>query len=107
MYPFPALAGESVTLQCLVWGTDQISHASFYVNASDLQDGRQTYEIQRVTKSAKGSYKCQAIYTYSARSEGPLRETSDVQVLEVYGTNVNFELNVFNDYCDFFTPLLK
>lgn len=107
MNPFPALAGEKVTLQCLVWGTDQISLAGFYVNASLIQDGRPTYEIPHVTKSAKGSYKCHASYTYSASSEGPLQDTSDDQVLEVYGTNVNFGLNVFDDYCDFFTHLLK
>ncbi|XP_075890634.1 uncharacterized protein LOC142893697 isoform X3 [Nelusetta ayraudi] len=84
IYPFPALAGESVTLQCLVWGTDQISRARFYVNTSHIQDGRPTYEIPHVTKSAKGSYKCDANYTYSASSEGPLLDTSDDQVLEVY-----------------------
>lgn len=105
MYPFPALAGESVTLQCLVWGTDQISHVSFYVNASDLQDGRQTYEIQRVTKSAKGSYKCHAIYTYSASSEGPLRETSDVQVLEVYEIQMRAELSEVSGRLSCFCPL--
>lgn len=104
MYPFPALAGESVTLQCLVWGTDHISNAGFYVNTSNLQKGRRpTYKIQDVTKSAKGSYNCDATFTYNANSEGqPQKGTSDDQVLEIYGMNVNCGLDVFNNHCNFF-----
>lgn len=104
MYPFPALAGYSVTLRCLVWGTDQISNADFYFNTSKLHKGRTpTYEIQHVTKSAKGSYKCDAAFTHTANSETVQQhETSDDQVLEVYGTNLNTELDVLNDHRIFF-----
>lgn len=107
MYPFPALAGNSVTLRCLVWGTDQISNTDFYVNASKLHEGRTpTYEIQRVSKSAKGSYKCNAAFTHTANSETVQQhETSDDQVLEVYGTNLNIELDVLNYHCIFFYKL--
>lgn len=91
MYPFPALAGDSVTLRCLVWGTDQISHADFFLNNSDLQRSRKpTYEIPHVTDSAKGRYKCAAFFTHTVDSAGleTQQGTSDVQDLEVYGTDV-------------------
>lgn len=104
MYPFPALAGDSVTLRCLVWGTDQISNAGFYVNTSNLHKSRTpTYEIQHVTKSSKGRYKCEADFTYPLNSDRVLlQQTSDDQDLEVYGTKLNFELVVFNEPLHFF-----
>lgn len=91
--PFPALAGNSVTLRCLVWGTDQISQAGFYVNASKLLESRTpTYQIPSVTKSARGSYKCHAVFTYTGSSEEETESNaSDDQVLEVYGTDGNFK----------------
>lgn len=102
MYPFPALAGSSVTLKCLVWGTDLISNAGFYVNTSNLHKGTTTtYTIPHVTNSAKGSYKCDAVFEYTADRE-TLQETSDDQVLEVYGTSFNTGLDVFDDHCIFF-----
>lgn len=103
MYPFPALAGNSVTLRCLVWETDQISNAGFYVNATNLHKSRTpTYKIQHVTDSAKGSYTCDAEFTYTANSERKQdQKTSDDQVLEVYGTNNYLGLDVFNDHCIF------
>lgn len=93
MYPVPVMAGESVILRCLVWGTDQISDAVFYVNGSVTPENKgPTLEIPSVTESEKGKYKCSATFTYPARTAGrPYRSDSDPQDLYIYGTRVKHQ----------------
>ncbi|KAM6898940.1 uncharacterized protein PEZ65_020860 [Lycodopsis pacificus] len=81
MYPLPAVVGESLTLKCQVWGTNDISHTIFYKdNAVILEGSSSTYKIPDVTESAKGSYKCDATFTYMGRTSGlPYHEASDNQ----------------------------
>ncbi|KAM6964644.1 uncharacterized protein LKV04_020391 [Tautogolabrus adspersus] len=72
MYPLPALVGESLTLRCLVWGTDQISQTVFYKDGVMFQQSASpTYKIPNVTESAKGRYKCMSIFNYKGRTDGP------------------------------------
>ncbi|XP_034564166.1 uncharacterized protein LOC117830239 [Notolabrus celidotus] len=81
MYPLPALVGERLTLRCLVWGTDQISHTVFYKDNKTIQGGASpTYNIPSVTESLGGSYKCESTFTYRGRTAGPpYKEESDDQ----------------------------
>ncbi|XP_071319228.1 uncharacterized protein [Trachinotus anak] len=81
MYPFPAVAGETLTLRCLVWGTDQISNTVFYKNSAILMHGSSpSYVIRDVTESAQGTYGCNATYTHKARTGGPsYQRASDIQ----------------------------
>ncbi|KAK9530570.1 hypothetical protein VZT92_012062 [Zoarces viviparus] len=81
MYPLPAVVGESLTLKCQVWGTNDISHTIFYKdNAVILEGSSSIYKIPNVTESAKGSYKCDATFTYKGRTAGPPNhEVSDNQ----------------------------
>ncbi|XP_037610863.1 uncharacterized protein LOC119479395 isoform X2 [Sebastes umbrosus] len=81
MYPLPAVVGESLTLKCLVWGTDQISRAVFYKdNKIILESPNPIYQIPNVTESAKGNYKCDATYTHKGSTAGPpYIRVSDVQ----------------------------
>ncbi|XP_065805795.1 titin isoform X2 [Labrus bergylta] len=81
MYPLPAVVGESLTLRCLVWGTDQISQTTFYKDGVMLvRSDDPTYTIPSVTESAKGRYKCMSIFTYKDRTAGPhYSESSDDQ----------------------------
>lgn len=85
MIPGPAMAGESLTLRCLVWGTNQISQVIFYKNDQVIQRGsRASYEINKVSDFNEGRYKCQATYTYKDTTGGtPYQETSDAQELFV------------------------
>ncbi|XP_070708373.1 uncharacterized protein [Pempheris klunzingeri] len=86
MYPLPAVAGKSMTLKCLTWGTDQVSHAVFYKdNVVILESDRPTYKISKVTESAMGRYKCDATFMYKARSGGrPYQVVSDYQDMLVH-----------------------
>lgn len=93
MYPVPVMVGESVTLRCLVWGTDRISHAVFYLNNSVEQTNKSaTLEIKSVKESQKGSYKCNATFMRSGRTAGPeFNLVSDRQELYIYGTHVQHQ----------------
>ncbi|XP_031699645.1 uncharacterized protein LOC116381541 [Anarrhichthys ocellatus] len=72
MYPLPAVVGESLTLKCQVWGTNEISRTIFYKDNTVIRNGSSSiYEIPNVTESAKGSYKCDATFTYMKRTAGP------------------------------------
>ncbi|XP_033467960.2 uncharacterized protein LOC117247481 [Epinephelus lanceolatus] len=72
MYPLPAVVGESLSLRCLAWGTDQISSTVFYKNnAVLLKSHSPTHEISEVTESASGSYRCNAIFKHRAHTDGP------------------------------------
>ncbi|XP_033975396.1 uncharacterized protein LOC117473731 [Trematomus bernacchii] len=81
MYPLPAIVGETLTLKCLVWGTNLISHTDFYKD-NDILPGSAspTHTISDVTESAKGRYRCEATFTYIAKPAGsPYKGTSDDQ----------------------------
>lgn len=86
MYPQPAIVGENLILKCYVWGTDKIRRVVFY-KKGEMNDWKvivesrsSTYKIPDVTESAKGQYKCNAIYTHVARTYGPsYNVTSDIQ----------------------------
>ncbi|XP_054860504.1 uncharacterized protein LOC118471719 [Amphiprion ocellaris] len=72
MYPQSVVAGQSLTLRCLVWGTDRISRTVFYRDDRVIEEGdRSTYEIAAVSDSAEGRYKCHATFTSVARTSGP------------------------------------
>ncbi|XP_029312600.1 uncharacterized protein LOC115024877 [Cottoperca gobio] len=81
MYPLPAVVGESLTLKCLVWGTDLISDTIFYKDDKIILKGSSpTYTIADVTESAKGRYKCHATFTYIKQPAGaPYQVVSDNQ----------------------------
>lgn len=87
MYPQPAVLGESLTLRCLVWGTDQITEAIFSKDGTVIEHGIQsTYMISKVTESTKGKYQCNATYTYKGHTHGPpYRKESEVQEVLVQG----------------------
>uniref|UniRef100_A0A3Q1GNV9 Uncharacterized LOC110949059 n=1 Tax=Acanthochromis polyacanthus TaxID=80966 RepID=A0A3Q1GNV9_9TELE len=72
MYPQSAVVGQSLTLRCLAWGTDQISHTVFYKGDSVVKKGgSSTYEISPVSDDTEGTYKCHATFTHVARTSGP------------------------------------
>ncbi|XP_045924863.1 uncharacterized protein LOC123982933 isoform X2 [Micropterus dolomieu] len=85
MDPLPALAGGSITLKCVAWGTDKISRAVFYKNNTILQDSQSsTYTISYLTEKVNGDYKCNATYKHVASTGGPpYEEVSDNQDLFV------------------------
>ncbi|CAJ1080833.1 uncharacterized protein LOC117830239 [Xyrichtys novacula] len=62
MYPFPATAGESLTLSCLVWGTDKIVDTVFYKDGKILSKHSPMHKISEVTEVTKGIYKCRSKY---------------------------------------------
>ncbi|XP_028263789.1 uncharacterized protein LOC114437347 isoform X2 [Parambassis ranga] len=72
MYPMPAVAGESLTLRCLVWGAKVIKHTIFYKETTILKQGDEpTHEIHNVTTSVRGIYSCQATFMFVDKSSGP------------------------------------
>lgn len=88
MYPTPAVAGESLTLKCLVWGTDQITHTVFHKNNEIMRENNlPTYKIDNVTESVEGPYKCQATYRYGT-AKNLHDQVSDPQDLFVQGMYV-------------------
>ncbi|XP_051274261.1 uncharacterized protein LOC127373650 isoform X2 [Dicentrarchus labrax] len=95
MDPLPAVAGESLTLSCLVWGTDQITHTVFYKNGTILlPNAKFTHTISKVTESDQGSYKCKAIFTYVARTSGsPYQVVSDDQDVFVQEASMKADLS--------------
>lgn len=90
MYPFPAVAGENLILRCLVWGTDQITYTLFYKDNEIIQGSTNpSIKISDVTEVTEGLYKCDATFTYKARTEGqPYKVASDAQDLFVQGMNI-------------------
>lgn len=87
MYPLPAVVGVSLTLKCLAWGTDRVTRAVFYKDNSIIQETQQTtYQINNVTESTGGRYKCEATYTHVQRTAGPpYQVVSDDQDVFVQG----------------------
>lgn len=90
MDPLPALAGGSITLKCVAWGTDKISRAVFYKHNTILQDSQSsTYTISYLTEKVNGDYKCNATYKHVASTGGPpYEEVSDNQDLFVQGMHI-------------------
>uniref|UniRef100_G3P1I7 Ig-like domain-containing protein n=1 Tax=Gasterosteus aculeatus aculeatus TaxID=481459 RepID=G3P1I7_GASAC len=87
MYPLPAVVGVSLTLKCLAWGTDRVTRAVFYKDNSIIKESQQTtYQINNVTESTGGRYKCEATYTHVQRTaEPPYQVVSDDQDVFVQG----------------------
>ncbi|XP_055360573.1 uncharacterized protein LOC114846266 [Betta splendens] len=85
MYPLLPVAGQSLTLRCLTWGTDLISHARFYKdNTTFLGESKGIYNIPKVAATDVGSYRCHASFTYIKNPTGPPYELdSDPQDLRV------------------------
>lgn len=94
MYPLPAVAGESLTLKCLVWGTDQITRTVFYKDNTVIRDSvSATYNFPNVTESVKGRYNCDATFTYKANAGGPpYQVVSDQQDVFVQGMHIQTTL---------------
>ncbi|KAM4525967.1 uncharacterized protein V3H82_000428 [Fundulus diaphanus] len=95
MYPFPAIAGEGLTLRCLVWGTDEISKSVFYKDNKIYQDvNGPTYKIRSVTESDVGSYKCEATYRHKAQTiKASHKYDSDVQDMLFHACPVRPQLS--------------
>ncbi|XP_027854818.1 uncharacterized protein LOC114133259 isoform X2 [Xiphophorus couchianus] len=84
MYPFPAMAGEKMTLRCLVWGTKEVIQSVFYKeNVMTKTVHGDTYNIPKVTESEMGRYRCKATYRYKDQTVSPHVYKSDVQDLPV------------------------
>ncbi|KAK5850669.1 hypothetical protein PBY51_001527 [Eleginops maclovinus] len=81
MYPVPAVVGETLTLQCLVWGTNLISNTIFFKDNNTLSNSNSPiYTFSNVSKSDMGSYSCKATYTYIQKPAGePYQQSSDNQ----------------------------
>ncbi|XP_069547554.1 uncharacterized protein [Brachyistius frenatus] len=77
----PAVSGESLTLTCLLWGTNQFSKVLFYRGGEVIQSAdKTTFEIPKVTDSLKTTYKCRATFRYTDGKSGfPYEEDSDGQ----------------------------
>uniref|UniRef100_A0A3Q1JZC7 Ig-like domain-containing protein n=1 Tax=Anabas testudineus TaxID=64144 RepID=A0A3Q1JZC7_ANATE len=103
MYPLPAVVGESLTLRCLVWGTDKISNSVFYKGNQRLSEASNVnYKIPAVTEAERGSYKCDATFTYDGHtSSTPYHVVSDVQDLPVQGMHTNPTLQCIFSHCSF------
>ncbi|CAK6964125.1 uncharacterized protein LOC128381153 [Scomber scombrus] len=87
MYPHPAITGESLTMKCLVWGTDRIKQVTFYDERGVI--GNKTSSpldlIEPATLSTEGKYKCDATFTYVANTGGPENHVvSDMQDVFVH-----------------------
>ncbi|KAI3365632.1 hypothetical protein L3Q82_010704 [Scortum barcoo] len=95
MYPLPAVDGEALTLRCLAWGTNKISKAVFYKDNVIISNGNNpSHEIKTVDKSTKGSYKCDATFTYTSRTNGPpYQVTSEAQDVFVQEPPMKAELS--------------
>lgn len=83
IYFMPAVAGDDLTLRCLNWGMEKISHVVFYKDNKIIQDGTaDTHKILSVKKTDEGGYKC--IATTATTSL-----VSDVQDLYILGSSIH------------------
>ncbi|XP_042254057.1 uncharacterized protein LOC121887385 [Thunnus maccoyii] len=97
MYPQPAVVGESLTLKCLVWGTDQISRAVFYKEKIVFaNETTSTHKIANVTESEAGRYKCDATYRHVGETETLHKDVSDIQDVFVQGSPIKASLSETN-----------
>ncbi len=90
MYPLPAVAGESLTLECLTWGTKRNIRTIFYKGNTVILDGTSsTHQIPALTDSDTGKYKCDATFYQHARIRGPpYHLVSDSQDVFVQGMQI-------------------
>lgn len=90
MYPLPAVAGESLTLKCLTWGTKRNIHTIFYKENRVIEDGSSpTYQIKTLAESDTGKYKCDATFYQHERTSGPpYHLVSDSQDVFVQGMQI-------------------
>ncbi|XP_047233158.1 uncharacterized protein LOC124875207 [Girardinichthys multiradiatus] len=88
MDPFPAAAGETLTLTCLVWGTNDISNSVFYKNNRIYATVTgPIYKITKINESEGGDFKCEATYRYKAQTiEASHKYDSDVQEVLVHAS---------------------
>ncbi|XP_014874416.1 uncharacterized protein LOC106937421 isoform X1 [Poecilia latipinna] len=85
MYPFPAIAGEKMTLKCLVWGTEEVTKSVFYKENTNIMSVQgDTYNIPTVNEPGVERYKCKATYRYKDQTVDPHVYDSDVQDVPVH-----------------------
>lgn len=61
MYFSPGIVGDGLTLRCLSWGMEEISHFVFYKNGIIILDsGSPTHRMLSVTEADQGAYNCDA-----------------------------------------------
>ncbi|XP_040922644.1 uncharacterized protein LOC121201086 isoform X2 [Toxotes jaculatrix] len=98
MDPLPAMIGQSLTMRCIVWGTDRISKTVFYKDNTVITNTiGSMHVITNVTESSKGEYKCNATYTHVARTAGPpYCKVSDTQKVSVHVPPVTAVLHESN-----------
>lgn len=83
IYFMPAVAGDGLTLRCLSWGMEKISHVAFYKDNKLLQSSTaDTHRILSVKKSDQGGYKCIATTASNSYLD------SDVQDLHILGSSI-------------------
>ncbi|XP_029383762.1 uncharacterized protein LOC115060076 [Echeneis naucrates] len=98
MKPFPAVIGQTLTLMCVVWGTNQITNTNFYKEKRILkQIPGPLFTIQNVTEATKGQYRCIASYTYIHSKEKSYRNESDFQDLPIQENPISAKLVVGAD----------
>lgn len=79
----PVVAGDGLTLRCLSWGMEKISHVVFYKDNKLLHSSTaDTHRISSVKQSDQGGYKCKAITTNKNNL------VSDVQDLYILGSSI-------------------
>ncbi|XP_041830905.1 uncharacterized protein LOC121633091 isoform X2 [Melanotaenia boesemani] len=94
IYPLPAVAGQSLGLRCLVWGTDKVSETIFYRNNTLLVSvNGATHNINDVEKSQGGIYSCEASYKYRDQTTSPHKLVSDTQEVSVQVSPIKAELS--------------
>ncbi|XP_035387123.1 uncharacterized protein LOC113590149 isoform X4 [Electrophorus electricus] len=83
----PVSEGENVHLRCEVWGGAHVDQAVFYQNGKKLPAGtKDTYDINNITMSSDGLYKCDATYRFihiSKSASAHHSVYSDEQVLQI------------------------
>lgn len=83
MYFAPAVPGDTLTLRCLHWDMEKISHVRFYKNNELIEGIRSlTHNIHPVSEADEGDYKCHATFANKGL------QVSDVQHLFVQGSSI-------------------
>lgn len=92
MYPFPAIAGERMTLRCLVWGTDEVKRSVFYKENTVIKTiNGESFQLDSVNESNVGKYKCVATYRHKGQTiSTPHQYGSDAQEVLVHGMHSRY-----------------
>lgn len=86
MYFSPVMAGDPLTLRCLLWAMEEISSVGFYKNNQLLEESSSLdYKISPVTEADQGDYMCYVTIT------GKGQQVSDAQELLVQGSFIQPE----------------